>query len=184
MTRRRGQGGGLDEEDVAARTGDGQAGGHTGDGSALGGLEEEPGPAQVSAHVLYSHAHRRGRLPGGKQSGDLAEHLAQLPFQVADPGFAGVVGRDRPQGGVAHAHFARLQPVALQLASEQVVLGDGHLLVFGVAIKADHLQAVDEGAGDGLDHVGGGDEQHLRQIEVHLQVVVPEGVVLSRVEHL
>ena len=43
---------------------------------------------------------------------------------------------------------------------------------------------VEQGPGDGVDHVGRGDEQHLGQVEVHLEVVVPEGVVLGRVEHL
>ena len=40
------------------------------------------------------------------------------------------------------------------------------------------------GAGDGVEHVGGGDEQHAGQVEVDLEVVVPERVVLGRVEHL
>ena len=35
-----------------------------------------------------------------------------------------------------------------------------------------------------LDHVGGGDEQHVGQVEVELEVVVAERVVLRRVEHL
>ena len=40
------------------------------------------------------------------------------------------------------------------------------------------------GAGDVLEEVGGGDEQHLREVERHAEVVVGEGVVLRRVEHL
>ena len=35
-----------------------------------------------------------------------------------------------------------------------------------------------------LDHVGGGDEQHVGQVQVELEVVVAERVVLRRVEHL
>ncbi len=35
-----------------------------------------------------------------------------------------------------------------------------------------------------VHHVGGGDEQHLRQIERHAQVIVAEGPVLLGVEHL
>src|SRR4029453_17952111 len=48
----------------------------------------------------------------------------------------------------------------------------------------DDLHAVQQRAGDGLEHVGGGQEQHVGQVEVDLQVVVPEGVVLGRVQHL
>ena len=73
---------------------------------------------------------------------------------------------------------------ALQLAPEQVVAGDGHLLVLGVAVEADDLHPVEQRPGDGVDHVGGGDEQHLGQVELHLEVVVAEGVVLCRIEHL
>ena len=40
------------------------------------------------------------------------------------------------------------------------------------------------GPGDGVEHVGGGDEQHVRQVEVDLEVVVAERVVLRGVEHL
>ena len=40
------------------------------------------------------------------------------------------------------------------------------------------------GAGHGVEHVGGGDEHDLGQVEVELEVVVAERVVLRRVEHL
>ena len=62
--------------------------------------------------------------------------------------------------------------------------GDGELLLLGVAVEADDLEAVEQRAGDGLGHVGGNDEQHLGQVELDLEVVVTEGVVLGRVEHL
>ena len=34
-----------------------------------------------------------------------------------------------------------------------------------------------------IEHVGGGDEQDLGEIERHIQVIVAEGGVLFRVEH-
>ena len=40
------------------------------------------------------------------------------------------------------------------------------------------------GPGIVLEHVGGGEEQHVGQVEVDLEVVVAERVVLRRVEHL
>ena len=72
----------------------------------------------------------------------------------------------------------------VELAGEQVVAGDGDLLVLGVAVEPDDLHAVEQRAGDGLEHVGGGEEQHVGQVEVDLEVVVAERVVLRRVEHL
>ena len=65
-----------------------------------------------------------------------------------------------------------------------MVAGDEDLLVLGVAVEAHELHAVEQRAGDGVDHVGGGDEDHVGQVEVDLEVVVAEGVVLGRVEHL
>ena len=58
------------------------------------------------------------------------------------------------------------------------------LLVLGVAVQADQLHPVEQRLGDGLDHVGRGDEQHVGQVELDLEVVVAERVVLRRVEHL
>ena len=72
----------------------------------------------------------------------------------------------------------------VELAADQVVAGDRHLLGLGVAVEADDLHPVEERPGDRVDHVGRGDEQHPREVEVDLQVVVPERVVLGRVEHL
>ena len=61
--------------------------------------------------------------------------------------------------------------------------GDLHLLVLGVARNADDLHAVHQGGRD-VQRVRGGDEHHVRQIVVDLQIVVVEGVVLLGVEHL
>src|SRR5918911_581431 len=70
--------------------------------------------------------------------------------------------------------------VALALARPQVVPGDGDLLGHGVAVEADDLHAVQQRAGNGLGDVGGGDEQHLRQVDLDIEVVVAERVVLRR----
>ena len=48
----------------------------------------------------------------------------------------------------------------------------------------DDLHPVEQRPGDGLGDVGRRDEQHPRQVEVDLEVVVAERVVLCRVEHL
>ena len=40
------------------------------------------------------------------------------------------------------------------------------------------------GAGNGVQHVRRGDEQHLRQVVLHVEIVVLEGGVLLRVQHL
>jgi hypothetical protein len=65
-----------------------------------------------------------------------------------------------------------------------VVAGDDDLLVLGVPVQRDELHPVQQRCRDLLQHVRRGQEQHVGQVELDLQVVVPEGVVLRRVEHL
>ena len=72
----------------------------------------------------------------------------------------------------------------LDLLRDQVALRDLDLLLLGVAGEANHLQAVLQRLRDRVHHVGGGDEEHRRQVELDVEVVVGEGVVLLRVEHL
>ena len=81
-------------------------------------------------------------------------------------------------------HLVGVQRGPLELARQQEVAGDGDLVVLGVAVEGDQLHAVQQRRGDLLDHVGGGDEQHVGEVQVELEVVVAEGVVLRRVEHL
>lgn len=47
-----------------------------------------------------------------------------------------------------------------------------------------HLHSVQQGRGDSRSGVGRGDEEHLREIKSHIEIVVCEAVVLLRVEHL
>ncbi len=82
----------------------------------------------------------------------------------------------------ADAHV--LHAVALQGLGHQVGLGDGALLAPRVAAQVEDLQAVLQGLGDLVAHVGGGQEQHLGKVEAHVQVVVLEGEVLLGVQHL
>ena len=99
-------------------------------------------------------------------------------------GFARVVPRDVMQRLVGHRHLLGLQAVRLELAAHQVTPRDLDLLFLGVAGELDDLHAVAQRARDGVELVGRGDEQHLRQVERHVEVVVAEGRVLLRVEHL
>ena len=52
----------LDEEDVAADTGNGQPCGDTGHGGAVGDLEEELRSSEVLTHVISADGDRRGRV--------------------------------------------------------------------------------------------------------------------------
>ena len=130
-------------------------------------------------HPVATSSSDRGQL-----GGDLAQDLRDRPLELAHAGLAGVVGRDDAQRLVLDDDLVVGQAGALALPGEQVVAGDRDLLLLGVAVEPDELHPVEQRLGDGLDHVGGGQEHHVGQVEVELEVVVAEGVVLRRVEHL
>ena len=66
---------------------------------------------------------------------------------------------------------------------DQVLARDLHLLVLGVAGDADDLHAVHQRRRN-VERIRRGDEHHVGEIVVDLQVVIVEGVVLLGVEHL
>src|SRR6516225_3152183 len=120
----------------------------------------------------------------GDAHGDMAADRADQPFQIAHARFARVVADDRPDGVLADLALLRGQPVRFELALEEIAPGDLELFVLGIARKLDDLHAVAHGAGNGIEHVGGRDEHHLREIEGDTEIVVAEGRVLLGVQHL
>ena len=70
------------------------------------------------------------------------------------------------------------------LLLHQVFARDGQLLLFGVAGNLEDLHPVAKRRRHGIQHVRGCDEEHLGQIERHIEIVIAEGIVLLRVEHL
>ena len=64
------------------------------------------------------------------------------------------------------------------------MLGDGHLLLGDIARQANLLHAVEQRTGDRVQGVGGADEEHLRQVQPHIEIVIEEVDVLLGVEHL
>ena len=71
-----------------------------------------------------------------------------------------------------------------ELTGQQMLLGDLHLLLQRIARHLDQLHAVEQRLGNILRAVGRGDEQHLRQIERRVEIVIGERVVLRRIERL
>ena len=72
----------------------------------------------------------------------------------------------------------------LELLRQEVALRDPELLVLGVARERDHVHAVEQRPRDRVERVRGADEEHLREVERQVEVVVAERRVLLRVEHL
>src|SRR5581483_10275247 len=71
-----------------------------------------------------------------------------------------------------------------QLLRDQVPPRDLDLLLLGIAGELDHLHAVPERGGDRIEDVSRRDEHDARKVERHVEVVVLEGIVLLRIEHL
>ena len=119
---------------------------------------------------------------------DLTRHLAadlgNLTLQVAHPRFAGIALDQGLQPFFLEADLILLQAVRLGLLGNQESFGDLELLVERITRDLDHLHPVLERRRDRMGDVRGGDEHHLREVVVDIQVMVVEGVVLLRIEHL
>ena len=176
---------GLDEEDVAAGRRPGQAYSHAGPLHALLdlGIHAHLDVAQEFADdfagedelflLAFDHAPRF-----------LAADGADDLLEFADAGFARVVANQVAHRVLGKLDLLRRDPVFLDLARNQVAVGDVQLLLFAVALERNDFHAVQQRRRHGVEHVGGADEQHLRQIERHVEIVVAERVVLLRIERL
>ena len=175
----------LDEQDVAA-----------GAGHARGRWPRRAPPCARPPRGRTSGARaRRGprrastttgacAVPEAIRVAVLRSTRAQLALELADARLARVLAHDVRSTSSTIVTSSSRRPLRSTLARPQVAAGDGDLLVGRVAVEADDLHAVEQRRRDRLGHVGGGDEQDLRQVELDVQVVVAERVVLRGVQHL
>ena len=77
----------------------------------------------------------------------LAHHLCEQALEVTNAGLTGVVGSKLAQSVVLDDHVLGGQAGQLQLLGQQVLAGDGGLLVLGVAVEAHEFHAVEQRAG-------------------------------------
>src|SRR5205814_697009 len=81
---------------------------------------------------------------------------------------------------VADGPFALLEAVRLNLLRDQVALGDLDLLVLGIAREPDDLHAVHQRLRH-AQRVGRGDEHHIGQVVIDLEVMVLKARILLRI---
>ena len=112
-----------------------------------------------------------------------AADIADLALQVADAGLARVVADDLQNRVVGEDHVFLAQSGLRALLLYQVLAGNFQLLRFGVALQPENLHAVLERGRNGVHDVRRGHKQHLRQVIVHIEIVVLECGVLLRVKH-
>ena len=126
----------------------------------------------------------RGRaVLGDNFARGLARERGDFAFQLAHAGFAGVFADELAQRGVGDFHVLPREAVFLDLARDEIALGDLQFFGLGVAGQFDDFQPVAQRGMNRLQPVGRGDEQHARQIERQIEVMVGERVVLRRIEH-
>src|SRR5690606_7804115 len=123
-------------------------------------------------------------LTFGNADRGVAQRLADLALEIPDTGLARIVLNNVAERRVVDLGLLRREPVRLQLALHEIAAGDLQLLVLSVAREADDLHPVAQRSGDGVEHVGRGNEHDPAEIERHPEIIVPERVVLLRVEYL
>ena len=176
---------GLYEEYLSAHGGPGQARDHAGVVVALVDVAVEGGLAQEAFQVGGRNHRVHGDVLHLLLVGYLAQGLVDLLLQLTHAALAGVLLYYLLQRCLVEPYLGlvALQSRVLQLAGQEVALGYLHLLLGDVAAHLDDFHAVAQGAGDAAQVVGRGDEEHLGEVIVHVQVVVVESVVLLGVEH-
>ncbi len=108
----------------------------------------------------------------------------QLLLELTHAGLAGVALDHLAQGRIREIDALARNIVARQQLRPQVMLGDGHLLFGDVARETDLLHAVEQWPRDRIEGVGGTHEQHLGEIQAHVEIMIEEVDVLLGIEHL
>src|SRR5262249_17688617 len=154
----------LDEQDVATDRRPSEPGGDARNAGAHRGFALELRRTENRGKVAARNADRSALTFGDTHRG-MAQHLTDLAFETAHAGFARIVLDDLAQRLVVDLGLAGLKTVRLGLAADQITMRDLHLLVGGVTGERDDLHAVAQRAGNGVEHVRGGNEDHAAQIE-------------------
>ena len=123
-------------------------------------------------------------LAGDDQLGALAAQRSDLPLQGAHARLADIVVNQVVQRLVIDAAAAAVEAVALNLFWHQIALGNLELFLAGIAGQLDDLHAVVQRGRDAGRVVCRREEEDVAQIERDLQIVVAEGKILLRVQHL
>ena len=173
----------LHEQDIPTGRRPGQTRRDTRAGGPLSHLVEEPRLAEVRHYAVGGDPDRLASSLG-QPTGHLPGHRCDLPIEVPHAGLAGVPPHDLADGFRLEGQLVRREAMRGQHFRDQILSGDPDLLLVRVPGQHQDLHPVTQGPGDGVECVGGGDEQYLRQVEGHREVVVHEGVVLGRIQHL
>ena len=141
------------------------------------------GPAEVLRQAVGGDPDRFV-LALGQPTGHLSDHGRDLSLEAPHAGLAGVPPHDLADGLGLEGELVGGEAMGGQLLRDQILSGDPDLLLIGVPGQDQDLHPVPQGPGDRVERVGRRNEEHVRQVEGHPEVVVYEGVVLGGIQHL
>src|ERR1700722_1675250 len=172
----------FDRQQLAADLGPGQPGC---DADQIGLLHLAIAEAANAGVFLQIPARDRDALQLAHQDflDRLAGKIGELALEIPDAGLARVIADEILQRVVGDRPFRRLEAVRLDLLRNEVAPRDLDLFVLGVTGDADDLHAVHQRLRH-AQRVGRGDEHHVRQIVIDLEIMVVEGRILLGIEHL
>jgi len=171
-------------EPLAAGARDRQSGNQTGQRPVVGDRRPHRPLTEQFPDLIGSDVHWTFGLAGCEARRDLPRELAERLLEAADTRLAGVTVDHCVQRLVGDLELVLGQSGFVTLPRQQVPAGDRLLLPLGVAVEGDHLEPVEQRPRDRVRVVRGADEQHIREVQIELQVVVAERVVLRGIEYL
>ena len=178
----------VDIQDISSDTRPGEAGHRAHAGLLRMPTVAKTRDSEVGLHLLGAHGNPLALLfPLLPALHHLLRNFpadgGNFPFQVPHPCFAGVFGDHLVDRSVGDGHIPFLQSVLRELLRDDMAAGDFALVVLEVSGKLDDLHPVLQRRRNGVPHVRRSDEHDVRQVIVHVEIVIVERVVLLRVEH-
>ena len=123
-------------------------------------------------------------MPSANLQRNFAGEPSDSAFQPPQAGFPCVVANQRCQRIVGNHDLLGRQTGFLHLPRNQVLLRDLDLLLFGVAGEAQDLHTIEQRPRNRVESIRRSDEQSLRKIPRQVEIVIPERLVLLRIEDL
>ena len=116
----------------------------------------------------------------------LPHRFVYLFLQLAHAALTGVVLNDFFQSLLRERNLRLdiLQSVVGEFFRYEMMLCNLHLLLGDISAEFNDFHSVEQRPRNGVEVVGRGDEHHVREVVVDVEVVVVEGIVLLRVEDL
>ena len=123
----------------------------------------------VSLHYLHRH------LPTDR---------CEFAIQISHPSLFRVVAYQPKNSTIREDNVLGFEAVRLPLLVNQISLRNVQLLQFCVSRNSDNFHTVLKGARNPIQHISRSNEHHLGKIIIQVEIMIVEGKVLLRIQHL